>query len=145
MAIPAIAQPEPLMPLVEIEAIVDPKTGHPTEYFMQLMQELRDYVNGANRLIPCSASGTNVITLTPNSISPKLERYNDYEIFTFRAAAASTGAVTATAMAGSAALPVYLLDGTLQQAASGDIVQDAVYFLMYASHLNSGNGGFFLK
>jgi hypothetical protein len=44
-----------------------------------------------NRITPCNASGTNVITLTPLDAAPLIEKYADYEVFSFVAANTSTG------------------------------------------------------
>lgn len=127
--------------------IVDPNTGLPTTYLLRLFQALRDDTLGAARLIPCSASGTNVLTLTPNEVSPLLQGYRDYDGFIFVAVNDSTGAVTATVapkIGTLATLKVYIDDGATQ-AGSGDVVADCLYIAFFADHLDSGAGGLVLK
>lgn len=94
--------------------------------------------------IPCTASGTNVITLTPNAsaFAPTLVTYSNYLRFSFVAVAGSTGAITAK-VDGLGFLNVYLVDG-VTQAASGDIAISSLCSLTYSSTLNSNAGGFYL-
>lgn len=146
MTIPTDNSPRPLPKLIGTIPIVD-RDGRATDNFLQIMQRFRDYNNAGNRVIPCNASGTNVITLTPLDASPVLERYNDYEIFVFTAAETSTDSVTATVVPKTgtlATLNVYKTDGA-SQAGSGDVVQNSVYMLIVADHLDGGSGGFVLK
>ncbi len=114
---------------------------------------VRNYVNGGGRIFACMATGTNVITLTPNGhgdedgVSPLLEGYKFGDAFLFWAAETSTGSVTATIVPKSGALDtlkVYKTAGSAQ-AGAGDTVQNSVYFLVYAPHLDSNAGGFVLK
>lgn len=145
MTIPSSALPRTVNNLVQLQ-IVDPATGIPTEYFLTLMKSLIEQHQAANRVIPCSASGTNVITLTPNSAAPLIERYVDYEIFPFVAANTSTGSVTATVVPATgtlATLKVYI-DGGDTQAGSGDVVSGRLYLACFADHLDTGAGGFVL-
>jgi len=75
---------------------VDITTGKLTEYGVQTLNGWYNHFNGMNRVIPCNASGQNLITLTPLTASPLIDKYNDYEVFAFVAADTSTGSVTAT-------------------------------------------------
>lgn len=146
MPIPDAFKPSPV-PTLENVPIVDPQTGLPTIEFLQAYDRFRTYVNGGNRIIPCSAStAANVITLTPNDASPLIEGYRDYEIYAFIADAASTGAVSATVMPANgtlATLGVYD-DGTTQTT-TGGIVSGNLYLAIFSDTLNSGAGGFFKK
>lgn len=146
MPIPDAFKPSPV-PTLENVPIVDPQTGLPTIEFLQAYDRFRTYVNGGNRIIPCSAStAANVITLTPNDASPLIEGYRDYEVYAFIADATSTGAVSATVMPANgtlATLGVYD-DGTTQTT-TGGIVSGNLYLAIFSDTLNSGAGGFFKK
>lgn len=146
MTIPDAYKPSPI-PALENIPIVDPQTGLPTLEFLQAYDRFRTYVNGGNRIIPCSASSAaNVITLTPNDASPLIEGYRDYEVYAFIADATSTGSVSATVMPANgtlATLGVYD-DGTTQTT-TGGIVSGNLYLAIFSDTLNSGAGGFFKK
>lgn len=148
MTIAAASQQKPLPFLDQGQAIVDPKTGLPTNYFMQLMQAWRGNANGCARIVPCNASGTNLITLTPtHPVAPVLDRYRDFDVYAFVAAATSTGSVTATVVPASgtlATLKAYKSGGAAQ-AGSGDVVKDSLYLAIFNDALDSGNGGLVLK
>lgn len=136
-----IAKPNGLFPFV------DPQTGLLTEAALQFFNNWRNFIVGMNRLTPCNASGTNVITLTPLDASPLIEKYEDFEVFTFVAANNSTGSVTMTVAPrdGSlATLKAYKTNGSAQ-AGNGDVVAGSLYFAIYNDALDSGNGGFVLK
>ncbi len=96
---------------------------------------------GALGIVPCTASGTNSITLTPNANTPTISAYANYLQFSFVAANSSTGNVT-VAISGLAALNLYKPGQTSIQAASGDITQNVLYVISYNSALNGGLGGF---
>lgn len=147
MTIPADAKATPLPKPDGLPQFVDPQTGQLTQHGVQLVAAIRDYVNAGNRIIPCSASGKNVITLTPNDATPFLEKYIDHEVFAFAAVETSDGTVTATVVPKTGTLDtikVYVDDGATQ-ATSGDVVADSVYLAVYASHLDAGAGGLVLK
>lgn len=147
MSIPTTSQPESTIPLLDNIPIVDPRTGYATEYFAEMIRGLVLRNQAGNRIIPCNASGTNVITLTPLAVSPLLTRYNDYDIFTFEAANNSTGAVTMTVVptTGSlATLKAYKTNGSAQ-AGSGDVLSGSLYLAIYNDSLDSTAGGFVLK
>lgn len=146
MAIPAAAKATPLPNPNGVAAFVDLTTGALSEHGLQVLSAFRNFVVGMNRVIPCSASGTNVITLTPNDSSPLIEKYLDHDIFVFVAAATSTGAVTATVVPRDgtlATLNVYITGGAIQ-AGVGDVVVNRLYLAIYHSQIIAG-GGFILK
>jgi hypothetical protein len=90
--------------------------------------------------VPCSASGTNAITLTPlaAAFAPNVLAYSNYLLFSFYPAALSSGAVTAR-VGTLSFLPMYL--GGVQ-GGSGDLNPSYFYIVSYSSTLNGGNGGF---
>lgn len=145
--IPAGSRPDPLPKPRSISGFVDPQTGALTSDGVQFLSRIRDYINGSNRVIPCSASGKNLITLTPNTATPFLEGYRDYEVFVFTAEQTSDGSVTATVVPVKgtlATLKVYKTNGAAQ-AGAGDVVANSVYFAIYADHLDTAAGGFVIK
>lgn len=98
--------------------------------------------------IPCSASGTNVITLTQNgasqAASTALIAYENYVAVC--AVAASNNSTAATAAVGSLAqLPIYKDTAAGPVAlVGGEIVANCAFTLIYDSALNSGGGGWHL-
>jgi hypothetical protein len=97
---------------------------------------------GFMAITQCTATGTNSITLVPNSNQPTIAAYANYQQFSFVPAGASTGSVT-IAVNSLAALNVYLSDGATQ-AASGTFSTSMVVVVAYNSALNSGAGGFII-
>lgn len=147
MTIAASAVADPIPKLLSGIPIVDPKTGMLTGHGVQVLDKWWQNMVGGNRVIPCSASGTNVITLTPNDAHPLLAQYGDYDIFVFVAANTSTGLVTATVVPDTGALAtlkVYKTSGAAQ-ATTGDVVANSLYLAVFADHLNSSAGGLVLK
>lgn len=134
-----IPKPNSLFPFIDI------KTGALTEHGNQFMSAWYNFIVGMNRVTPCNASGTNVITLTPLTASPLIESYVDYEVYGFTAAATSTGAVTATVVPKSGSLSTLKVFVGGTQANTGDVVADRFYWLVYVKSLDSGSGGFVLK
>lgn len=63
--------------------------------------------------LPCAASGTNAVTLTPNASVPSPASYKFGTSATFNAAANSTSAVTIN-LAGLGAVPLFMNDGATQ-------------------------------
>ena len=127
--------------------MVDKNTGALTGNGWQSLQQVFGFVNGTCRIIPCNASGTNVITLTMLAASPLVQGYFDYDTYRAVAAATSTGLVTAlvaTPQGNLATLNVYKSNGSAQ-ATTGDIVSGLLYDFIYVDSLNSGAGGFVLK
>lgn len=150
MSIPTNAKPTGIRPMLAGANFIDPKSGSPTIEALQQQDSVRNYVNGGGRLFACVASGTNVITLTPNGhgdedgVSPLLEGYRFGDAFLLWAANTSTGSVTATVVPKSgtlATLKVYIDNGA-SQAGAGHISQNLVYSFIYAPHLDSNAGGF---
>lgn len=99
---------------------------------------------GSLGVIPCTASGTNAITLTPiptlfppNINSPP----NANQCFSFVATATSSGAVTISIAGATSFLKLYRMDAATQ-AASGDIVNKVTYVVSFNQALNSNAGGF---
>lgn len=91
--------------------------------------------------IPCSASGQNAVTLTPNANTPLIVAYTDLApAFIWTQAQTTTGAVT-IGLAGLAALNGYKLNGTAPLAAN-DLVAGNTYIGTTLNALNSGAGGF---
>jgi len=87
--------PPTIDPIVESLLSFDPQTGKASGHLVELLRQLRDYSLGAARIIPCDASGTNLITLTPNNpISPITEAYVEHDCFAFVAGASSSTLAT---------------------------------------------------
>lgn len=93
---------------------------------------------GSLGLIPCTAAGSNAVTLTPiaaafapNITTPPQQLQN----FTFVATATSTGSVTING------LKLYKEDGATQ-AAANDLLVNVLYGIVYNSALNSAAGGY---
>lgn len=152
--IPDAARPTPIPAFRSALAFVEPSTGRLSTPAQQQQERLRSYINGAGRVIPCSAaSSSNLITLTPNDASPSLEAYVFGDCFPFWADANSTGPVTAAVVlvsrggvpAGSlATLKVYVTNGSAQ-ADAGDLTSGLLYIAWYVPILDGNNGGFVLK
>lgn len=100
---------------------------------------------GALTPIPCSSSGSNVVTLTPLANTPTVSAYSNYIQFTFISASSNTSTTTA-AVGALAALAVYKDTGAGPiQLSGGEIVQNCQYTIIYDSSLGGGSGGFHLK
>src|SRR2546423_15233884 len=76
-------------------ALVDTKTGNLTTNGYQLLAGLVNFVTASNRIIPCNATGTNIITLTMLTTSPLVKQYADFDTYRAVAANTTTGLVTA--------------------------------------------------
>lgn len=127
--------------------VIDPATGCLTEHGLQLFNGFRNFVVGMNRITPCNASGTNTITLTPLEASPLIEKYADYEEYSFVAANTSSGAVTMTVVPRDgtlATLKAYVSNGGTQ-ANTGDVVSGRHYRATYVDSLDGNSGGFVLR
>lgn len=147
MSISTAAKISPLPKPNGVFAFVDLQTGNLTEHGLQVLNAYYNYIVGMNRITPCDASGTNVITLVPMTASPLIEKYVDYEVYSFVAANTSSGSVTMTVTPRSgtlATLKAYKTNGTAQ-AGSGDVVSGSLYLAIYNDALDSGAGGFVLK
>jgi hypothetical protein len=89
--------------------------------------------------IPCTATGTNVITLVSQTNCYTPAAYTDKQIVSWTAGATSTGPVTMSAF-GLGVLNYY--DATGTQSNAGSIQSGAKYVSQYCQELNSGAGGF---
>jgi hypothetical protein len=93
--------------------------------------------------LPCTATGTNAISLSPQANVPALTAYTELCGYRFRAVGTSSGLVTAQ-YNGLGYLNVYHSDG-VTAVGTGDIVIGQQYCLRFSQALNSGVGGFFLE
>jgi len=110
--------------------------NQPVSLIDQLFQ---DVWNAAT--MSCTASGTNVITLTPRANVNAPAAYVPNQRFAFDAAATSTGLVTL--LVGSlATLKLFQPGGA--QAGAGNIVIGNYYEIAYDPTLDGGNGGFIM-
>lgn len=147
MTISTAATATPISKPNGVFQFVDLQTGCLTEHGLQIMNQYYNFIVGMNRITPCNASGTNVITLAPLAASPLIEDYKDYEIFSFVAANTSSGSVTATVVPKKGALAtikVYKTNGAAQ-AGAGDVVAGSLYLAIYNDALDSGAGGLVIK
>lgn len=135
-------------PALTKRQIADPASGLPTDYFLGLMQSIRALTQGASRVIPCEATGTNLITLTPlYPVAPLIDAYRSFDRFVFVAANTSSGSVTATVAPerGTLATLKIYKDGGSTQAGSGDVVAGRLYDAVFNDALDGGAGGLVLK
>lgn len=149
MTVSVAAKPTPLPRATRALQFVD-KDGILTEYGAKLLGAFRDNANAGGRIVPCEATGTNVITLTPFDATPLLEKYSFGDVFAFVGEIDSTGSVTATVVPTKgtlATLKVYVqaAGAAPVQAGAGDVQATSVYLALYADHLDSAAGGFVLK
>jgi len=93
-------------------------------------------------VVPCTATGTNAISLSGNLNTPTISAYADFIQFSFVAAATSTGAVTVE-FGSLGFLPLYLPDGATQ-AGANSVIATAFYQIAYDDALNGGGGGFMI-
>lgn len=96
-------------------------------------------IAGGQGNIPTTATGTNAITLTPNTNYYQPASYANYQMVTFKVANTSSGSVTVQ-LGGLAFVKLFMPSGL--QAGSGDLVQNAHVTAVFASDLDTGNGGF---
>lgn len=147
MSISTAATGTPIPKPNQIFPVVDVKTGCLTEHGLGILSAFYNFVVGMNRVTPCNASGTNVITLTPLDSSPLIKKYVDYEIYSFVAANTSTGDVTMTVAPRDgtlSTLKAYKTNGSAQ-ATTGDVVSGLHYEATYVDSLDGGAGGFVLR
>jgi hypothetical protein len=143
-----MAQDEaPARPRREFQ-FVDLNTGLLTSEGLSQLDQMWRQVAAGFIVMPCIAATTaNLIALTPRLTSEGAQTYGDGMVYSFIADATSTGSVTANVTSQNRTLTtvkVYLADG-VTQAAAGNVVAGTLYFLVYASSLDTGNGGFYLK
>ena len=95
---------------------------------------------GALTVIPCVASGTNAITLTPAANTPTISAYtNNAPEFSFEAASTSTGALTLQVL-GLGLKNVYKNNGATA-AGANDFIAGSTYKVAYNGALNGAAGG----
>src|SRR5262245_41454961 len=94
---------------------------------------------GAMGSIPCSATGTNAITLTPLPNYYLPAAYASYQLVTFAVPNSLTG--LATIRIGALAFVKLFMPSGLQ-ANSGDLVAGGLVIAAFSLTLDSGNGGF---
>lgn len=147
MSISTAATGTPIQKPNNVFPFTDPKTGILSEHGIQILSQYYNFIVGMNRLTPCNATGKNVITLTPLAASPLIEKYVDYEIFTFVAEQTSDGSVTGTVVPknGSLATVKFYKTSGAAQAGAGDVVAGSLYLGVYNDALDSGAGGIVLK
>ena len=146
MTIPAAFQVTSLLQPQQRTPLVD-SNGLLTNNGWQTLQGMFGFINGTNRIIPCIASGTNVITLTMLDTSPLVQGYFDFDAFRAVAANTTTGAATAlvaTPQGNLGTIKVFKTNGSAQ-AGAGDIVAGLLYDFVFVDSLDSGNGGVVLK
>ena len=98
--------------------------------------------NTINSIIPCSASGTNAVTLTPLVSAQQPTSYSNYQVFSFVPSITSTGAITIQ-VGGLAAFNLYLAPGVA--AGAGALVQgQGPYFIAYGSVVAGSSPGFLM-
>jgi hypothetical protein len=138
--VPSLLQPQQRNPLTDSSGLL-------TNNGWQTLQGMFGFINGTNRIVPCNASGTNVITLTMLDTSPLVQGYYDFDTYRAVAAATSTGSVTAlvaTPQGNLGTVKVFKTNGSVQ-AGAGDITSGLLYDFVYVDSLDSGNGGFVLR
>lgn len=109
---------------------------------MSFLEQMWRQVVAGFVVVPCEASGTNALTLTPILHQEGGATYADGMLFSFVAVATSTGAVTAV-LGDLPSVKVYK-DGGATQAGSGDVVASDLHLAAYVAALDSGNGGLVL-
>ncbi len=100
---------------------------------------------GALGIVPCTVTGTDALTFTPNANTPTISAYADYQRVAGIVAVNNTGAVTAR-IGGLAFKNVYVdsVSGPVALTAANSLVDNNYVTLAYDSALNSGTGGFHL-
>jgi hypothetical protein len=146
MTIPASASvPSMLAPNLKTPFVDD--SGVLNTHGWQVLTNFLNFIQGTNRIVPCNASGTNVITLTMTPTAPLITQYNDFDTFRTVAAGTSTGSVTAkvvTPQGSLATIKVFKTNGS-SQAGAGDITSGLLYDFTYVDSLDTGAGGFVLR
>lgn len=130
------------------QQLVDLRTGGLTHNGVLLLDALWQQVAAGHVTVPVKITqvSVNVLVMKPLLHEVGADGYGTGMTFFGRAAAASTGAVTAQ-LQGTRLLPsrkVFKTNGTVQ-AVAGDIVLNASYLFIYHADLDGGAGGFVLK
>ncbi|HSV26161.1 MAG TPA: hypothetical protein VLJ17_24445 [Xanthobacteraceae bacterium] len=96
---------------------------------------------GAGLTIPCTATGTNAVTLTPLANFPTISAYtNNAPVFGFQAVANTTTSPVTLQVGGLAALNVYKANGAALIGAN-DFLIGNTYYVVFNQALNSSAGG----
>lgn len=96
---------------------------------------------GALVVIPCTATGTNTLALTPAANCPTITAYANYSpVFAFVSPNSNTGSVTIN-VSGVGAKNVYKNNGQTALVAN-DFIVGNLYYVGYNSALNASAGGF---
>lgn len=109
-----------------------------------IMSELDDNFAALGNIsyVPCIASGTNSITLTPQANTPAVNGYSQLQGFAFLAAQTNSGSVQLRVNA-LTILSCFKLTALGPAAlAAGDIRATGYYVAIYDANLSSGSGGF---
>lgn len=112
--------------------------GSPSTNPASLIDTMFNIAGGMGQ-IPCTATGTNAITLTPITNYYLPAAYANFQMVGFTAAASSTGAVTIR-IGALAFVNLYMPTGL--QANNGDIIANNFYICAFNAALNTGSGGF---
>lgn len=140
---------EPLDEPIQSFPFVD-ADGRLTNEGHQLLLQYRNFINGIARVIPCDADISNpvnsIITLSPLAGGPTIAGYRDFDIYVAKPTGTFAGTMRAQVAlsTGPLAMLNVFKNGTTF-AVAGDIVSASVYMFIFADHLDSGAGGFFLK
>lgn len=97
---------------------------------------------GAIDYIPCTASGTNTLALTPRTNTPTVDAYANGQGFTAIIPNTNTASITAQVGALGALQCYKPTAGGPTSLVGGDAVQNTLAIFVYDSTLNGGNGGF---
>ena len=125
------------------EQIIDPKTGRLTDFGFSVVDQIWRQIAAGFVIVPCTATGTNAIVLTPTLHKEGGLILANHMAFSFEAVATSTGLVTVQ-VASQTALKGYKTNGSAQ-ATTNDVVDGSLYLALYLSTLDGGVGGFVLK
>lgn len=126
---------------------VNPKTGALLPAGLHVLDEMWRQLAGGFVVVPCTATGKNLIVLTPTLTAEGAKLYANYMVFAAVAAQTSDGAVTGYVTNGTtplATLKIYKTNGAAQ-AGAGDIVAGSLYLFVYNSALDSAAGGLVAK
>lgn len=130
-----------------VAPFVDPQSGALSQHGLTLMSQWHGRSVGTARIIPCNASGKNLITLTPLAPSPTITKFDAFDTHSFVAAITSDGPVTATVIPAKGVLStikVFIKNGSAQ-AGAGDVTAGLHYHATYVDTLDSGQGGLVLR
>lgn len=143
MTISTAATPSPLPDVVN--------WGDPASMQMGMsfvITAIKRYINAGSRIVPCNCTfAANKYTLTPLDAHPLIDKYNDFDVFSFVASDNSTGAVTMTVVPDTgtlSTLKAYITNGSAQ-AGNGDITAGLHYTATFVDSLDSSSGGFVLR